>query len=123
MPARKKTFLGGFNLWGGNEYPRREDFVADNEASADAMAIFDHMAEMPGVEHTATTSTISSGGVAYDKWTETLTKDGAVIARRESTENAKGWVVVVNITVPDRPAKTYTTTWTETNGTWKGVTA
>lgn len=122
MPARKKTFLGGFNLWGGNEYPKREDFVADNEASADAMAVFDHMAEMPGVEHTAMPSRVNRGGIPYDRWTEVLTKDGVMIAKRESTENARGWVVVVTITVPDRPVMTHTTTWVETHGGWEGVT-
>lgn len=122
MPARKKTFLGGFNLWSGNEYPKREDFVADNEASADAMAVFDQMAEMPGVEHTAMPSKVSKGGISYDSWTEVLTKDEVIIAKRVSTENAKGWVIVVTITVPDRPAKTYTTTWIESHGGWEGVT-
>ena len=119
MPARKKTNLIKLNLWEGQEYPKRLDFVEDNQATEGAIATFDWLQDQPGVEYDAK----STGTGEYDAWEETLTMDSKQIAKRESTENAKGWVVVVNITVPDRPAKTYTTTWTEANGTWKGVTA
>lgn len=85
----------------------------------DLSKTFDMIADMKGTTYTATPSL--SGGL--ETWTEKVLAGSLQLAERTSEERTSGWKVSVTITVPDRPAKTYTTTWTETNGSWKGVTA
>lgn len=118
MPASEKTFIG-LNKWKGNEYPKRADFVEDNEVTTDAITTFDWLTDRPGVAYEAEPQDNGS----YDKWLETLTKGGSVIAKRTSTESREGWTVEVELTLPGKEKVSQITTWTETGDVWKGVTA
>ena len=118
MPASEKTFIG-LNKWKGNEYPKRQDFVEDNEVTTDAITTFDWLTDRPGVTYEA--RPLDNG--SYDKWIETLSRGESIIARRTSTESRDGWTVEVELTLPGKAKVSQMTTWTETGDVWKGVTA
>lgn len=118
MPALEKTFIG-LNKWKGNEYPKRQDFVEDNEVTTDAITTFDWLTDRPGVIYEA--RPLDNG--SYDKWIETLSRGESIIARRTSTESREGWTVEVRIELPDwEGPRRQVTTWTETRDGWKGLT-
>lgn len=141
MPSMNKTPTIGLNQWTGNEFPKREDFAADNatidaavkslreagEALGPVLNALNGQQESLGaaqraafdfdnlVQHPGGRYTAAeSGGV----WTETIRRGSAVYATRTSTPTSTGWTVR---TVCGACGIDKTVTYVENDSGWAAV--
>lgn len=121
MPAVDKTPTLGLNKWIGPEYPKRADFVEDNEAvdelaSALLVANLEAAALKNGGSYAATKET--------NGWVERILVGSVVRVQRTSTKTANGWAVQVLMN-KENGAQYYSKTMTYTKKAtgWEMTTA